>query len=167
MPEISAVEMKGLCTIGEFNSGSVCKEDAFRGRVHFAAQYSFSNESILEPAAARKAASALISRILERFDSMLVRCGGTGWRTKDVQERHYTVKLMCRTTGVNKSPTGRRKGKKEDGTRYMRRDEKVAEAAEAIPCCARVRHTTAHYLWAPPYVRELRRSNMTYLSRRL
>src|SRR3546814_16253371 len=127
MPEVSSVEMKALCTIGALNLGSVCKEDAFRGQIHFAVQYSLSDGSLLEPSAAQMAASALITRVLVHFDSMLVRCR-SNWGSTDDEERRLKIKLMCRTTGVNKSSTGGHKGKKDDGHRYERSEVREDEA---------------------------------------
>src|SRR3546814_19545612 len=101
MPEVSSVEMKALCTIGALNLGSVCKEDAFRGQVHFAVQYSLSDGSMLEPAAAQKAASALINRILECFASMLVRCSSGIWGANKIQNQRSSIPLMCKNTGDN------------------------------------------------------------------
>src|SRR3546814_15608764 len=106
MPEVSSVEMKALCTIGALNLGSVCKEDAFRGQIHFAVQYSLSDGSLLEPSAAQKAASALITRVLEHFDSMLVRCR-SNWGSKDDDERRFKIQLMCRTTRSEESRVGK------------------------------------------------------------
>lgn len=145
LQHVSSVQLTELRSIGGLSKGTVCKEDTFRGLVRFSVQYAFAADELLEPDEARKKLSALAAKILECFDGTMVRCGGTGWRSKGPEEKVYRISWTCRANEVNKSAAGKRK----EGGWYIPVKDRVVAGGERDPCCTNVSKSCSTHTHIP------------------
>ena len=142
----SAFTIHETLSIGEMNKTAIAREDQFRSQVTFSAAYSLSDNT-LEPQIAREQTFDLVTRILELFDTTLVRIGGGGWER--TEEPSYTMAFNCKCNGTNRSPTGTRKSKKQNLVAGL--DQKstfipapapaprrVSMSTPVVPCCTYV-----------------------------
>ena len=77
----SAFTIHEILSIGELNKTAIVREDQFRGQATFSVAYALSDNT-LEPQIAREQTFDLVTRILELFDTTLVRIGGGGWERR-------------------------------------------------------------------------------------